>query len=91
MLKEYKRDTNIGVGLGWIVIALSNYVIRSNAFGGPMVGYVVLLTGIGLFLWGCGQYAQGKGYSWYWGALGLLYILGLLVLVLMPDRYKAAA
>jgi hypothetical protein len=57
MLKEYKRDTNIGVGIGWIVIALSGYVLRSSAFGGLVVGYVVLLTGIGLFLWGCGQYA----------------------------------
>jgi hypothetical protein len=53
-----------------------------------MVGYVVLLTGVGLFLWGCAQYAQGKGYSPYWGALGLLYLLGLLVLVFMPDRHK---
>jgi hypothetical protein len=88
MLKEYKRDTNIGVGFGWIAIALSGYAFRSSAFGGPMVGYVVLLTGIGLFLWGCGQYAQGKGYSPYWGALGLLYLLGLLVLVFMPDRHK---
>jgi hypothetical protein len=90
MLKEYKRDTNIGVGVGWIVIALSNYVIRTGAFGGPIVGYVVLLTGIALFLWGCGQYAQGKGYSQYWGALGLLYLLGLLVLVFMPDKHKDA-
>lgn len=90
MLKEYKRDTNIGVGFGWIAIALSGYVFRSTAFGGPVVGFVVLLTGIGLFLWGCGQYAQGKGYSRYWGALGLLYLLGLLVLVFMPDRHKEA-
>ena len=88
MLKEYKRDTNIGVGVGWIIIAVSNYVIRTGEFGGPVVGYVVLLTGIGLFLWGCGQYAQGKGYSPYWGALGLLYLLGLVVLVLMRDRHK---
>jgi hypothetical protein len=88
MLKEYKRETNIGVGVGWIVIALSGYVSSTDAFGGPIVGYVVLLTGLALFLWGCGQYAQGKGYSRYWGALGLLYLLGLLVLVFMPDRHK---
>jgi hypothetical protein len=88
MLKEYKRDANIGVGFGWILIACSGFAIRSEMSGGPVFGFVVLLTGIGLFLWGCGQYAQGKGYSRYWGALGILYLLGLLVLILMRDRHK---
>ena len=88
MLKEYKRDTNIGVGIGFILIAFSRSAFLSGMFAGPVFGYVVLLTGIGFFLWGCGQYAQGKGYSRYWGALGLLYLLGLIVLVLMPDRHK---
>jgi hypothetical protein len=88
MLKEYKRETNIGVGIGFIFITVSRYAFQSSAFGGPVFGCAVLLTGIGLYLWGCGQYAQGKGYSPYWGALGLLYLLGLVVLVLMPDRHK---
>jgi hypothetical protein len=91
MLKEYKRKTNIGVGIGFLALAFGNYAIRTGSLGGPIVGLMLCLLGIPLFLWGCGQYAQGKGYSPYWGALGLLYILGLLVLVLMPDRHKAAA
>ena len=90
MLKEYKRDTNIGVGAGFVLVAFGKYALATGSFGGPVFGWVVLLTGIGLFLWGCGQYAQGKGHSKYWGALGLLYLLGLLVLVLMPDRHKDA-
>jgi hypothetical protein len=91
LLKEYKRNTNIGVGIGWVALTLGNYAIRSGSFGGPIVGYILFLLGVPLFLWGCGQYARGKGYSPYWGALGLLYILGLLVLVFMPDRHKGAA
>jgi hypothetical protein len=91
MLKEYKRSTNIGVGIGWIVIALANLAIRKGALGGPFVGYLLFVIGATLFLWGCGQYAKGKGYSPYWGALGLLYILGLIVLVFMPDRHKDSA
>jgi hypothetical protein len=90
LLKEYKRNTNIGVGLGWVVIALANFPLRTGSFGGPIVGYLLYATGVVLFLWGCSQYARGKGYSPYWGALGLLYILGLLVLVFMPDRHKDA-
>ena len=90
MLKEYKRKTNIGAGVGLVAVALGNYVVRTGSFGGPVVGLILWLIGVPLFLWGCGQYARGKGYSPYWGALGLLYILGLLVLVLMPDRNKNA-
>ena len=91
MLKEYKRNTNIGVGIGFVALTLGNYAIRTGLVGGPLVGLFLCLLGIPLFLWGCGQYARGKGYSALWGALGLLYILGLLVLVLMPDRNKGAA
>lgn len=88
MLREYKRNTNIGVGIGWIMVAAANVPMRTGLYGGATVGYILYAIGTILFLWGCGQYARGKGYSPYWGALGLLYLLGLLVLVLMPDRHK---
>jgi len=91
LLKEYKRNTNIGVGIGWLVLTVGNIAVRTGSLGGPVVGYLMCLIGLVLFLWGCGQYARGKGYSVYWGALGLLYIIGLLVLVLMPDKHKDAA
>lgn len=91
MLKKNKRNTNIGVGVGWIVIALANIPIRTNSYGGPALGFLLYAIGVVLFLWGCSQYARGKGYSPYWGALGLLYILGLLVLVFMPDKNKDSA
>ena len=88
LLQEYKRKTNIGVGLGFLALTFGNYAIRTGALGGPMMGLILCLVGIPLFLWGCGQYARGKGHSPWWGALGLLYVLGLLVLVVMPDRHK---
>jgi hypothetical protein len=92
LLKEYKRNTNIGVGIGWLVVLLGNVMLRSQAPSvvTNWVGVVLVLGGGGLFIWGCGQYAKGKGYSGYWGALGLLYIIGLIVLVLMPDRHKVS-
>ena len=46
MLKEYKRNTNIGVGLGWIVVALANVPLRTGSFGGPVVGYLLYATGV---------------------------------------------
>jgi hypothetical protein len=71
-------------------VALANVALRGGYFGGPAIGYLLYVIGAALFLWGCSQYARGKGYSPYWGALGLLYILGLLVLVFMPDKHKDA-
>jgi hypothetical protein len=91
LLKKYKVPTNIGVGSGFVLLTLGNYAIRTGSFGGPVLGLIVELIGAPLFVWGCCQYARGKGYSPFWGALGLLYLVGLLVLVLMPDRHKTGA
>lgn len=86
MLQANKRNTNIGVGLGWLLSVLGN-VLRQQQYP-PAAYLLVFLAAVFLFLWGCSQYAKGKGYSGWWGALGVLYLLGLLVLVLMPDRHK---
>jgi hypothetical protein len=43
-----------------------------------------------VFIWGCMSYARGKGYHPLMGLFGLLYLPGLLVLVLLRDRRKAA-
>jgi hypothetical protein len=47
-------------------------------------------VGVGFifFIWGCSSYAQGKGYSQWIGALGLLSIFGLVVLAVLPDKHK---
>ena len=59
--------------------------------GGKVVGLLFLLIGGVCCIWGCGQYAKAKGHSPYWGVLGLLSIIGLIVLVLFSDKHKAEA
>ena len=88
MLQEFKRTTNIGVGIGWLLTLIGNVLSREHTSISGLLGGLLIVVGIGLFLWGCGQYAKGKGYSGYWGALGLLYLVGLVVLFLFPDRHK---
>jgi hypothetical protein len=88
MLSTYKRNTNIGVGIGWIIMAGAGGVVRAQP-PMPLAAAALYLAGATLFLWGCVQYARGKGHSGWWGALGLLWILGLLVLFFLPDRHKA--
>ena len=49
---------------------------------------LLLAAGAGLFIWGCVNYAAGKGHSKWLAALGLFSCLGLLILVLLPDKRK---
>jgi hypothetical protein len=87
MLKEQKRNTNIGVGVA-ILLQIGARVLMNN--GLSSLGYMVAVAAGVIFLWGCGQYAKGKGYSSWFGLFGLLYLLGLVVLVFFPDRHKNA-
>jgi drug/metabolite transporter (DMT)-like permease len=88
MLKEFKRRTNIGVGFGWIIMLIGSVQARSQSSAASVLGLCLLLVGAVLFVWGCVQYAKGKGQSGYWGALGLLWLLGLVALFFLPDRHK---
>lgn len=89
MLQEYKRKTNIGVGLGAITQIVGQALLHSqqevNLFAGT-----IYIVGLVLFVWGCAQYARGKGYTPIFWFLGLLSILGLILLVLLPDKHKAS-
>jgi hypothetical protein len=91
MLHEYKRTTNIGIGVGFVLVVVGRYLILTgpqDAAG--VLGLVVSVAGLGFFVWGSSQYAKGKGHSPYWGVLGLLYILGFVILFFLPDRHKGA-
>ncbi len=87
MLPQYKRNTNIGVGIGILLQIGGRALIEGGSQG---IGFLLALAGIAIFIWGCGQYAKGKGYSAWFGALGLFSIIGLIVLAVMPDKHKNA-
>lgn len=87
MLAEYKQKTNIGVGGGFLCSILGR-VIAQDGGAAALAGLAIMLVGAGLFIWGCCQYAKGKGHHPAWGVLGLFSIFGLIVLFLFPDRHK---
>lgn len=87
MLAEKKTATNIGVGIGLVLQIVGN-VLQKQGESMMIIGLVVALAGTVAFIWGCVNYAQGKGYSGALGLLGLLSCLGLLVLVVIPDKAK---
>jgi len=90
MLSEYKKTTNVGVGLGIVLQLLGRAMLNGGDDATVLFGTLVTIGGLALFIWGCGQYAKGKGHSAWFGLFGILSIIGLLVLFFLPDRHKAA-
>jgi hypothetical protein len=51
-----------------------------------LVCFFISLAGTVLLIIGLGYYARAKGHSGWWGMLGLLSCLGLIILAFLPDR-----
>ena len=88
MLAEYKQKTNVGLGVGLLMQIGGNVLMGSGTALAPVIGLLLLLGGWGVFIWGTISYATGKGHHGAWGLLGLASLLGLIVLMLLPDRHK---
>lgn len=87
MLAEYKTKTNIGIGCGLILQFIGRTL--GGVEGAELIGLLMVLVGFIMFIWGCGCYAVGKGYSQFLGLLGILSCLGLIILAVLPDKHKA--
>jgi hypothetical protein len=88
MLAEYKKKTNIVIGLAiavWIIGAGLLY-----ALGNDSIENLRAVQGLGgiLFVYGCYCYAKGKGHHGAWGLLGFLSIFGLIGLCFLSDKRK---
>jgi len=88
MLAEYKTKTNIGVGIG-LLLEIGGQVLTKVVGGAAAIpGSIIALVGVIVFIWGCMNYAVGKGHSKWLGLLGLFSCIGLIVLILLPDQHK---
>ena len=85
MIAEKKTDTNIGVGVGFVLQVVGR-LLPTQGGGMAALGSLILRVGLVLFIWGCWNYAEGKGYSGALGLLGLLSCIGLIILILLPDK-----
>ncbi len=92
MLVQWKKKRNVGV-LGGIIVSWAGVGLffLSPHTGLIYVAGLLVLSGLILWFWGFAAYAIGKGYPAILGvclAL-LLNIVGLLVLLVIPDKHKA--
>ncbi len=55
-----------------------------------VLGGLMWLTGTGLQIWGCYYLVKGKGYHGAFSILGVLCCLGLLILLVLPNKYGEA-
>jgi hypothetical protein len=93
MLAEYRRKTNIGVGLGIALrfLAVVLAVVLGEKLATLALSLVILLVVVStiLLVWGCCCYAKGKGYEGSWGFLALFFgLLGFLIIACFRDKYK---
>lgn len=86
MIQEKKNATNLGVA-GGILLHIIGTVVQRQGDSLFFVGLAIILAGSAFFIWGCVNYAQGKGYPGVLGLLGLLSCLGLIILVVLPDKH----
>lgn len=85
MLREKRKNTNIGVGTG-VLLQLAGFFFAQIGGTAAGVGLVLILISIPVFIWGCMNYAEGKGHSKWIGLVGLAGIVGLIVLIILPDQ-----
>ena len=87
MLPEKKTKTNIGVGIG-IILQLAGFALSSVGETGAVVGLLFILIGLPVLMWGCMNYAEGKGHSKWVGLVGLAGCIGIIILIVLPDQHK---
>ena len=88
MLAKNKRNTNIGVGIGVPLEVAGSLMMEKPSL--ELWASILFLAGVVFFIWGCINYAVGKGHSKVMGLLGILSCIGLVILVLLPDKNKEA-
>jgi len=83
MRSQYRNNANIGVITG-LLLHLAAAVIPWVGLG--LFSPVAYLVGSGFLIWGLCNYALGKGYPWPLGLLGFFSCIGLIILIVLPDR-----
>ncbi len=87
MLKKYKNKTLISISLGFLFIVIS-FILMSSEI---LYHWVLVYFYNALFIWGCYNWAKGKGYNGAWGLLGIFNIFGFIILAFFPDKHKSGA
>jgi len=73
---------------GYVLMFIGNIAMRSGD-AGVLFGFLFWIVGLLVNIGGCMKYAEEKGHSKWMGLVGIFACVGLLILLMMPDRYRA--
>ncbi len=84
MLKEYSRKTNLGILFSFLFLGAGVSLGERNDLAS-----LLILPAIGLWFYGLVAYARGKGQSAWHALAGIFYLLGLVYMFRLEDRYPS--
>ncbi|MFC1710158.1 hypothetical protein ACFL0F_00665 [Patescibacteria group bacterium] len=84
---EYKKIANLWLIIGFLIWLAGN-AVRQYYLSMAIIGWLLFLIGFSMFIFGCMNYVKAKGYHWAFGLLGILSLIGLIILVLLPNKNK---
>jgi hypothetical protein len=88
MLPNYLERSTSLIVLAIALNYLITYAIAIVSGTGVVTNGIAFLAKI-LFIWGCSLIAKGKGYSYLWGTLGAVPIIGWLILIILPSKERS--
>ncbi len=89
MPPQNRTNTNIGVGFGFLLQLLGVFLFGTGPDRG-LIACMLILASLPVFIWGCLNYAEGKGHSKWVGLVGVVGIAGLVVLMVLPHQPRVA-
>lgn len=92
--KALQKSSNIKIGIGVLMILGGAVLMGAGAMSGndgmaplAILGLLIRLVGLVPWFWGLAEYSKSKGYSPVLAVLGIIFCIGLLILVILPDKY----
>jgi hypothetical protein len=90
MLRGFSDKATAGILLAIFVMTGAGYTVEVTAAQGGNVlaiGTLVWEAGFCVFLWGCVQLVERKGYSRWYGLFALLMGPGLIIILFLRDKH----
>jgi tetratricopeptide (TPR) repeat protein len=86
-LRDYERKAFWGI-VASMLLGVVGAGLSQASDPAKAVGVLINLIGFGLYFWGFHYLVKRKGYHWAWTFLCVLSGIGVLIIVLMKDKYK---